>query len=833
MRRNRLSLRTPRKTSIARTMGFNRIQLAQYFDNLENVLQKYKFLPNRIYSVAECGFQTVPNKLPKHVAPTGKKDVAKAVAAEQGQTVTAVCCMNATDVDFLPAEVTEQDFDTDISDEDRVFVHFEGEVTQEYPLDPSPQQQSASDAAATRTEPSSEPVLPTCLLPGPSNVAALPQPLESPNDPKQHVAAPSDIIPFPKIKKNRKRTGRSLKSTLLTSTPNKERLMELEEEKRESSERKRKKSNIKNESNDSCDLFSSADEENDSDSVLPTPRPEDFVLVKVFGKNSYRLFIAKVIKPDNDDYEGVFYKRMLNIFRFCETTEGAFFQKNDIMLKLSKPIPKGAGKNLRQEYGKQLKKSDIRSGDAAPDDVGSQWPYFTKLLFLRDQFTPRQTSSNLTNISEELSNPSTNNSAASDSENSTQSDDVNSATSTSIITQKLTSPSNIDHTPGPSTRMQPSTPSASSSQCFSRSGYIIRTTGYKKRITPQAEIGKQLIDLEKEKLALKMNKPSYDHNDEDIGFFNSLLPHVKKLSPKDKFIFRMKIQQTLFELAFPPQQQSAQQGTSFPASQTNFARNECVPGPSYYHEDQISEWSEDAEGYLTNSKKKPWKIFQDSEDYQKSFACIQDPTDENYESAFKTIEQFVCKMYTTKKNVLYHFTSVDEARVHLFTRNYGMVDKSESFGQNLLNFDACVLPPCRRELQQHLLRTAYITNIWSNAHRVIPNHYDPTKFGWVVEPNNTYNFRWFEGDEVPQFVHEVFLESDKTEDNIKKTSDNDAEDSGRIIASSDEDDENSDDTGFDDDGDYESDAEINSDGYEEEESNSDEESNFNVTFIDE
>ncbi|KAJ8964844.1 hypothetical protein NQ314_004586 [Rhamnusium bicolor] len=40
--------------------------------------------------------KTVPNKLPNHVAPTGKKYVAKAVAAEQGQTVTAFCCMNAT-----------------------------------------------------------------------------------------------------------------------------------------------------------------------------------------------------------------------------------------------------------------------------------------------------------------------------------------------------------------------------------------------------------------------------------------------------------------------------------------------------------------------------------------------------------------------------------------------------------------------------------------------------------------------------------------------------------------------------------------------------------------
>ncbi|XP_030765003.1 uncharacterized protein LOC115889189 [Sitophilus oryzae] len=71
-------------------MGFNRIQLTQYFDNLEAIMKKYNFSPNQIFNMDETGVQTVPNILPKHVAPTGKKEVAKAVAAEQGQTVSAV-----------------------------------------------------------------------------------------------------------------------------------------------------------------------------------------------------------------------------------------------------------------------------------------------------------------------------------------------------------------------------------------------------------------------------------------------------------------------------------------------------------------------------------------------------------------------------------------------------------------------------------------------------------------------------------------------------------------------------------------------------------------------
>lgn len=63
-------------------MGFNRLQLN--FVNLEEALQKYRFGPERIYNMDESGVQTVPNKVCKHIAPTGKKEVAKSVSAEQG-----------------------------------------------------------------------------------------------------------------------------------------------------------------------------------------------------------------------------------------------------------------------------------------------------------------------------------------------------------------------------------------------------------------------------------------------------------------------------------------------------------------------------------------------------------------------------------------------------------------------------------------------------------------------------------------------------------------------------------------------------------------------------
>lgn len=55
----------------------------------------------------------------------------------------------------------------------------------------------------------------------------------------------------------------------------------------------------------------------------------------------------------------------------------------------------------------------------------------------------------------------------------------------------------------------------------------------------------QLIDIEARKLKLlenKANGKSSTDDDEDVAFFKSLLPHVRKLKPEEKLEFRMDVQ---------------------------------------------------------------------------------------------------------------------------------------------------------------------------------------------------------------------------------------------------------------------------------------------------
>lgn len=97
-KRNNLSLRSPEKCSLARAVGFNRVQFRRFFDNLRDCYSKTKAGPHRIFNMDETGMSTVPNKIPKVFAPKGKRNVSKVVSAERGQTVTAVCCMSASGI---------------------------------------------------------------------------------------------------------------------------------------------------------------------------------------------------------------------------------------------------------------------------------------------------------------------------------------------------------------------------------------------------------------------------------------------------------------------------------------------------------------------------------------------------------------------------------------------------------------------------------------------------------------------------------------------------------------------------------------------------------------
>lgn len=77
-------------------MGFNKTQVLKFFDNLSELISKYKFPASRTYNMDESGISTVPNRIPKVIISKGKQSVNKVTSAERGQLVTVVCCFSAS-----------------------------------------------------------------------------------------------------------------------------------------------------------------------------------------------------------------------------------------------------------------------------------------------------------------------------------------------------------------------------------------------------------------------------------------------------------------------------------------------------------------------------------------------------------------------------------------------------------------------------------------------------------------------------------------------------------------------------------------------------------------
>lgn len=87
-------------------MGFIRVQIKRFYDNLQNVYNKLNIPLSRIFNMDETGISTVPNKIPKIISIKGKKIVRKSVAADRGELVTAVCCFSTSGIYVPPALIS-------------------------------------------------------------------------------------------------------------------------------------------------------------------------------------------------------------------------------------------------------------------------------------------------------------------------------------------------------------------------------------------------------------------------------------------------------------------------------------------------------------------------------------------------------------------------------------------------------------------------------------------------------------------------------------------------------------------------------------------------------
>ncbi|KAF9408574.1 hypothetical protein HW555_011794 [Spodoptera exigua] len=139
----------------------------------------------------------------------------------------------------------------------------------------------------------------------------------------------------------------------------------------------------------------------------------------------------------------------------------------------------------------------------------------------------------------------------------------------------------------------------------------------------------------------------------------------------------------------------------------------------------------------------------------------------NHEEADTKIIHHVCKLDTYRKtNVLL------KTRFQKFCVTYKANTEDEPFKKTLKNCDPSTLPPCKAELQQHLLRTQYITSIWRNAYLRFPSSLTPNRNGWTLH-EDTLHFHWFDGDCMPQSVFDAIVHKNNKQNNIENdTTDN-------------------------------------------------------------
>ncbi|RVE47462.1 hypothetical protein evm_007873 [Chilo suppressalis] len=107
---------------------------------------------------------------------------------------------------------------------------------------------------------------------------------------------------------------------------------------------------------------------------------------------------------------------------------------------------------------------------------------------------------------------------------------------------------------------------------------------------------------------------------------------------------------------------------------------------------------------------------------------------------------------------------INVARVMTFAKSYGNNDDCNPLNLQK-RIDGSLFPPCKAELQQHFLRTAYIAHLWSHAHRSMPTDLLPTEYGWE-ESGEKYHFKWFMGDQLPVSITNLDMnphEDDETE----------------------------------------------------------------------
>lgn len=111
---------------------------------------------------------------------------------------------------------------------------------------------------------------------------------------------------------------------------------------------------------------------------------------------------------------------------------------------------------------------------------------------------------------------------------------------------------------------------------------------------------------------------------------------------------------------------------------------------------------------LRKDKLRPFKLLEQSEQYQLACQNIITDDEELVDETCKILEKLICHIYRARDSC-----HVNDVRFHLFSKTYRSKKSDDNFEKKFRYFDPSSLPPCKAELYQHLLRVRYVTKIWS------------------------------------------------------------------------------------------------------------------------
>lgn len=206
-----------------------------------------------------------------------------------------------------------------------------------------------------------------------------------------------------------------------------------------------------------------------------------------------------------------------------------------------------------------------RSGDAGDTAYTSKWPHFQSLLFLKDVVRPRFSTGNLVTATESEIHLTSLNKAEIPTDNIENSD---LSECTDIITSNQEEEKeNIEEDTTYYTRHSPSP---------------VQTIKGKKRNRNET-FNDTLLNLEKQKIKYLQEKSLRRQNvdDEDLLFFKSLLPHVRKIPDSKKLAFCSCIQNFVEQFAYQQQSSTFCNQQSFDTSSPAVFKNTPQSFPSF------------------------------------------------------------------------------------------------------------------------------------------------------------------------------------------------------------------------------------------------------------